>query len=370
MLTAASLLGNSQSSICQIMTDEKSKTGSLKVALVTESGAPHLDIYLDCIAEATGVHEAAIADTSGHVFEEAKRKLSGKFGAVPLFTDTDRLFEEYRPDLAIISFPAVDAPAAIEAALKHGCHVLAEKPACARLEEFERLAKIAHEHRLNLMLAMATRMNPLITKAKDLIQGGSLGKLYGANMYFLADQTRLRGKVYQQSWMASKQTAGGGHLIWLGIHYLDAIQFITGQRISRICGFIENAGGEPMDVEDSASVAMQFDRGLLATLQSGYYLDRSYQSQIRVWGSEGWLNIDLVAAAPLQWYSNRSGQIENFEAAPDGQSNAYPHFIQAVINSLRQGTTPPITAEESLQTLNAVFGLYRAAASHYEQQLE
>jgi UDP-N-acetyl-2-amino-2-deoxyglucuronate dehydrogenase len=368
MLAAASLFGKFQAWAGQMTASGAGTSSPPKVALLTEPGAPHLDIYLDCMALASGIQEVAVGDTSGEIFEKAKQKLSEKFGSPPFYTDFDRLYQEQKPDLVILSFPANDAPAAIEAALKHGCHVLAEKPACVRVADFERLTKLAEKQRRNLMLAFATRMNPLVIRARELVRNGALGKLYGASMYFLADQTRLRSPAYQRSWVASKKTAGGGHLIWLGIHYVDVIQFISGQRISKVCGFIENAGGQPLDVEDSAAVSMQFDGGLLATLQSGYYLDRSYQSQIYLWGSDGWLKTDL-ANGLLQSYSNQNGRIEKFVADLQIQSNPYPEFVQAAIDSVREGTPPPVTSQESLQALKVVFGLYQAASNGLSRQI-
>lgn len=341
----------------------------LKLALITELGAPHLEIYLDCIATASGIGTVAVADSSGAVFDPAKERLSGRFGSIPGYSDYRELLQAQKPDLAIISFPPNDAPVAIATALNANCHVLSEKPGCVRLVEFERLCTIAHAHRRNLMLAFATRVNPIVVKAKDLVRGGTLGKLYGASMFFLADQARLRGPEYHKSWAASKHRAGGGHLIWLGIHYVDAVQFICGQQIVEVCGFTANVGGQPLDVEDSAAVTMKFEGGMLGTLQSGYYLDSGYQSLIQIWGSDGWLRMGLVSGAPLEWHSNRQSGVETFSAPADTQQNVYPLFVQAAIDSVRRGSPPPVEASESLQVLKVVFGLYGAASGGGTQRI-
>ena len=47
------------------------------------------------------------------------------------------------------------------------------------------------------------------------------GKIFGVEMHMVADQTRLTRPGYGERWEASKARAGGGHLIWLGIHWLD-----------------------------------------------------------------------------------------------------------------------------------------------------
>ena len=128
-------------------------------------------------------------------------------------------------------------------------------------------------------------------KAKELIQSGLLGDFYGTEIHTIADQTRLKSPGYQSSWYASKEKAGGGHLSWLGIHYLDLIQFITGLKIRQVCGFVGNVGGQPIEVEDSAVLSLRFENGTLGTMQSAYYLQYGYQSQILIWGSLGWLRL-------------------------------------------------------------------------------
>lgn len=340
----------------------------LKVALLTEAQGPHLDIYIECAAEAAGVGEVSVADSSGVIFERARQKLGSRLTPDREYRDPLRLLKERSPDLAIIAFPADTAPAMIQAALESGAHVLAEKPACVRASDFERLNNLALKKQKHLMLAFSTRMSPLVQKARDLVREGALGKLYGASFYFIADQTRLTRPSYAKSWYAQKARAGGGHLIWLGIHYIDAAQYITGQAVAKVAGFAGNVGGQPIDVEDSASVVLEFDKGLLATLQSGYYLDKSYHSLLRIWGSEGWLSADLISGAPLEWHRNGPDTIEKLPASNDSNS-FYKKFVQAAIDASRGLGPPPVNGTECLQALRAVFALYDASSSGRTQSL-
>ena len=122
--------------------------------------------------------------------------------------------------------------------------------------------------------------------------------------------------------MAQKAKAGGGHLIWLGIHWLDLAVYVTGLPVRAVSGFMANVGGQPFDVEDSAVVAMQFGNGSLGTLTSGYYLDKGYHSHLKVWGAQGWLQVHKHTEIPLEWYSTlgripRSGAGRNPNARPE-----------------------------------------------------
>src|SRR5579863_2561626 len=162
---------------------------SIKVGLLTEPGAPHLDIYMECLANCSGVAEISVADSGGGAFGLARATLGKRFPEIGTYTDYRAMLRERRPDLAVISFASDHGPAPIEAALDANCHILAEKPACVRAEDFARLNGLAEVRHRYLMLAMATRVSPLAQRARELVRDGSLGKLYGASMFFLADQT-------------------------------------------------------------------------------------------------------------------------------------------------------------------------------------
>jgi predicted dehydrogenase len=65
--------------------------------------------------------------------------------------------------------------------------------------------------------------------------------------------------------------------------------YISGSRIRDVAALTANVGGQPIDTEDSAVVALRFDNGILGTLTSGYYLNRGYHSLLKIWGSGGWV---------------------------------------------------------------------------------
>ena len=233
----------------------------IRVGIITEAKGPHLSIYLSAFGATPGIAGVAVADASSATFAEARARLGGRGASLQTYTDYVRMLREFRPELVLVSLAADHAPEPIVAALEAGCNVIAEKPACVRAADFERAVRAAETKQRYLMLAFANRRLPPAMKARELIQSGMLGKLYGVDMYTIADQTRLKNPEYQRAWYASKSRAGGGHLMWLGIHYLDLIQYISGDRIRQVTGFARNVGGTPIDVEDAAVVALQFAGG-------------------------------------------------------------------------------------------------------------
>jgi predicted dehydrogenase len=195
-----------------------------------------------------------------------------------------------------------------------------------------------------------------------MIQQGRIGKVYSIDMHIVADQTRLTNPDYHGTWYADKTRAGGGHLIWLGIHWLDLAMFLTGTAIIRTSGAVANVGGQPVSAEDSAVATLHFSNGTLGTLNSGYYLDAGYHTQIRIWGSKGWVNLDSTGPEKMTWYENTGPKAKQMLAF-DGpiEPRGYSPFVAQVVTAIAHNAAPPITTQESLNALRTVFGIYEAA---------
>src|SRR5438132_9960788 len=111
---------------------------TIKVGVITQPQGAHLDAYLPALARTAEAEAVAVADPSEHVFPLARKALGQKLAAT--YADAADMLRQFQPHMVLISMEAVLAPPMIEASLDAGCHVLTEKPACAQVEDFERLA--------------------------------------------------------------------------------------------------------------------------------------------------------------------------------------------------------------------------------------
>ncbi len=350
---------------------------AIRVGIITERNGPHLSIYLNSLAACKGVAKVAIADESASEFKRAQRTLGRAYGEVDSFRSTAKMLGEFKPQLVIVTLPAHLSPAPIRLALDAGCHVLTEKPGCIRVEQFEALAKLARSKKLQLMLSLPNRVSPKSLRAREIIQQGLLGKLYAVRILQVKDQARLTSSNYQKSWFAFKNKAGGGHLIWLGIHPMDQVHFITGDRVDQVAAFCRNVGGQPVEIEDAEALALQFKSGMVGTFHGGYFLKGgAMQSGVTIWGSQGWLKISghrgpEGTAESFQWLSTHPKaptgvQTEN----PTSKVGGYQAFVQAAIDGARGVGPPPLTGDDSLQVLKVIFAAYKSSETGTAQKVE
>ena len=332
----------------------------MKVALMTHADGAHIGAYLSALAAAEDCDEVVLADPDQRWIEPAGKALGSKLKRS--YASYAELLRKETPEFCLISMEAGLAPPVIEAALDARAHVFSEKPGCVSLDQFERLANLAESKHLHLMLAFANRLNPESLAARRMIRQRRIGDIYSVDMHIVADQTRLTRETYHQSWFADRKRSGGGHLIWLGIHWLDLAMYLTGSEITEVAGAIANVGGQPIKAEDSAVATFKFGNGTLGTINSGYYLDRGYHTQIRIWGSKGWLNLDSSGTNKLIWYEATgpgSKQIQTFEEPVEPRG--YSPFVARAVSAIARDSDSPITTQESLNALRAVFGIYSAA---------
>jgi UDP-N-acetyl-2-amino-2-deoxyglucuronate dehydrogenase len=340
----------------------------IPVGVITNDAAAHLSAYFEALAKTEEVETVVVADPSGKSFDMARQALGTKLQGT--FPDTRAMLQAGKPVLALVSLEAVQAPPEIDAALEAGCHVYAEKPACVNPADFERLVKKADSKHLHLMLALANRLNSPVREARRLLRAGKFGKIYSVEMHIVADQTRLKRPEYHQSWFASKARAGGGHLIWLGLHWLDLATYLTGLEVSDVCALTEVVGGQPLDVEDAAALVLRFDNGSLGTLTSGYFLDKGYHTHIKIWCEHGWLELSGRADGLLEYYTTKGvaePKVQRFDPAT-GESG-YTPFVRAAVRAAAGLDEPPITGQEGLRVLQTVFAAYRAAETGQRQKV-
>src|SRR5437660_10832341 len=221
---------------------------TIKIGVITNAHGAHLDAYLPSLARVDEAESVALADPSGKVVLLARKALGKKLAGT--YKDPAEMLRQFRPQMVLISMEAALAPPMIDLALEAGCHVFTEKPSCVRAQDFEALVQKAQRKHRHLMLALANRTNPRVREAHRLVQEGKFGKIYGVEVHLIADQARLKREAYRQEWFCKKARAGGGYLIWLGIHWLDLALFLTGLKVKQVAGFAGNVGGQPIDIED------------------------------------------------------------------------------------------------------------------------
>lgn len=333
------------------------------VALITEEGAAHQQPYRDAIRDIDLIERAELMDPGGTTLAVSAEAIGSKAGG--RHTTIDSLLAAGKPDMAIVTMIAAHAPDVIRPLLDAGVHVLAEKPACVRVADFEALASLADAKGAYLMLALCNRLSPAVEDARQIIQNDGIGDLYAVRAVQVDDQTRIQRRLGDPDWTFQKKLAGGGHLSWLGIHRLDMLSFIVGEDVVEVSAMTSVAGGAPIDVEDLGIVTLKFAGGALGVLFSGYLMDQKGHNGFTVYGSHGWVRAHEGEADALEWRSIAPAMAgandRRFEYG--GRGGGYTTWVDGTLRACLGKIDPPITAADGVKVLRVVHAAYESAES-------
>ncbi|MGD9715108.1 MAG: Gfo/Idh/MocA family protein, partial [Thermomicrobiales bacterium] len=146
--------------------------------------------------------------------------------------DVPNIYEDHhqllkRADISAVSIAVpnyLHVPIGMDA-IAAGKHVLMEKPLARNEEEGELLVRAAEDAGLILGMAFNRRARSDMQVLKSHIDHGGLGRVYHARAYW----RRRSGIPGLGTWFTSKDQAGGGPLIDLGVHVLDMVLWAMGE---------------------------------------------------------------------------------------------------------------------------------------------
>ncbi|MER0044234.1 Gfo/Idh/MocA family oxidoreductase [Pseudomonas sp. MGal98] len=143
--------------------------------------------------------------------------------------------------LAIVTPNHLHAPIS-GAALRAGIHVFCEKPAALSSAETTELAQLLAHGKALYGLAHTYQGYPMVWQARHMVQAGAIGRLRKLHVEYpqgwLSDDLAGQGNR-QAAWRGDPQLAGQGGCIGdIGTHAFSLAEFVSGQRIERICAHL------------------------------------------------------------------------------------------------------------------------------------
>ncbi|WP_406000325.1 Gfo/Idh/MocA family protein [Streptomyces sp. NBC_00829] len=197
----------------------------------------------------------AVCDNNPDILHERADTLG-----VPGFTRARDLLTETAPDFVIVAVPHHAGRAVTEECAARGVHVLKEKPFATSVGEARELAGICRDGRVELMVTLQRRFNPIYTSVAGMLDQIGTAFLVGGHYSF---HTPNPGA----GWRGDLKQAGGGCIIDMGYHLIDLLLWYFGLPSRVIAEFSATAlpeGG--YDAEDTAVVQLGYDSGLYGSL--------------------------------------------------------------------------------------------------------
>lgn len=306
--------------------------------------------------------------------------LARQFDVPRIYRDYQELLAQDDIDAVSIAVPNIlHMPVAL-AAFEAGKHVLIEKPLSRNAEEGVKIVEAAKAHNRVLGISFQRRTRHDVQLLREKVEAGEFGRVYYSKAWWM----RRSGIPGLGSWFTSKEAAGGGPLIDLGVHVLDMILYILGNpKVVAVSASTyaeigtQGKGGWPgqkrqkmredqqYEVEDLATAFIRLEDGGTLLLESSWasFTEMGDDFGVQIYGSEGGARIfsrNYALTETLDVYSGFGDTTMDSRprlVAREGHAEIIRGFVDAIL----EGTPVSPDGNEGLDRVRLIDAIYRSA---------
>jgi predicted dehydrogenase len=148
--------------------------------------------------------------------------VSSRCNDVPVFDQFDRMLELTRPDCVIVTTVDRYHHEYIMRAMEAGCDVICEKPMTIDAQKCRAILAAERRTGKKLTITFNFRFTPYVTRIKEILQAGTLGKILSVDFEWFLDTSH--GADYFRRWH-SRMENSGGLLVHKATHHFDLINW-------------------------------------------------------------------------------------------------------------------------------------------------
>ena len=181
-----------------------------------------------------------------------------------IYRNFDEMLLDPLLDAVVVGLPnSLHYPFSLKA-LQAEKHVLCEKPPTMNAAQMKTLHDEAQNRGLIYYFGRQMRFSPAMETARRIISERRLGGIYFAETMWVRSRGTPAGI---DGWFTDRSKAGGGAMIDLGVHAIDAAWYLMGTPQPRSVSaqtyqkFPQLAGSNVFDVEDNAYGMIRFENG-------------------------------------------------------------------------------------------------------------
>jgi predicted dehydrogenase len=296
---------------------------------------------------------------------ELQADLAAEFPGVPFFTSLeDYLAHGPAADVLTVATPnGLHAPQAV-AGLRHGLHVVIEKPIALRKTDAELIVHTALQTGRLVFGVMQNRYSPPAAWLKQVYDEGRLGQVFlvQLNCFWNRD-----ARYYRPGGWKGTQALDGGTLFTQFSHFVDLLYWVFGDITNISARFQDFTHAGITDFEDSGLVTFDLVRGGSGTLNySTAVWDRNLESSLTIVAERGSLKIggqylDKVEYCHLQGYTLPAlppTNPANDYGPYQGSAANHVQVIENVVDTVQKRSFATTNALEGLKVVEIIERIY------------
>ena len=281
-------------------------------------------------------------------------------GDIPAFADLDRALDALKPDLLFDIVIPMARPSVVETGLRHGCHVLSEKPMANSLAEARVLIDRAGAAGRIHAVVQNRRYISGVRRLRAFIESGAIGELTGLHADFFIGA----------HFGGFREDMDNVLLLDMAIHTFDAARFMSGKVPEAVYCHETNPDGSWYRTGASAFAIFEMSDGVRFTYRGSWCAEganTSWESQWRITGTRGtvlWDGYETFSAhrvAAEEGFLREQEAISVTAAVNVSETEGHASVIRAFLDATELGRAPETGAGDNILSLAMVMGAIESA---------
>ena len=303
--------------------------------------------------------------------EENVKQFAERNSIPNYYTNAEEMYAIEKPDMVSVCTPNRFHFENVMQALEHNCNVLCEKPPAINAEDAKKMLELAKQKGKILAYDFHHRFADDVTVLKEKIDQGILG-----DIYFVKVSALRRNAIPGWGTFIDKEAQGGGPLIDLGIHMLDAAMYVLGYpKVKKVTAKMfqkigtkksEGAFGswdpQKFTVEDSLFSYIELENGGLIHLETSFALNLKLDVKEKTI-----MNVELcgdeagATMFPAEIYKDDQGELISLFKREAADEDRHMKSMQAFVNRCLGGNDRLADGEEGYAIQKLVEAIYQSA---------
>lgn len=275
-------------------------------------------------------------------------------------TDLDAMLAELKPDLLFDVVVPVARRDVVATGLRHGCHVLSEKPMATSLAAGQELVKLAQQAGRVHAVVQNRRFISGVRRIRRLLESGALGELTALHCDFFIGA----------HFGGFREQMDNVLLLDMAIHTLDAARFMAGKAPLAVYCLETNPRGSWYGHGAAANAIFEFSDDVVFTYRGSWAAEganTSWESAWRVVGTRGTLlwdggeQFEAKVVAGEDGFLRELAAIEVPEPADIAQTHGHASVIAEFLGAIEAGRQPETASNDNIKSLAMVFAAIESA---------
>jgi predicted dehydrogenase len=329
------------------------------------------DFYMAGLRDVPGAHVVANYSRSA----ERAREFGERYDVPRQYTDVAQLCADDEVEMVVVGLPNHLHLDAVRTAAAANKAIVCTKPLARNAQEAAEIVRIVNDAGVMHGYAETEVFAPNVMRAREMIEDGAIGDVISVRA-----REAHSGPHAPHFWDA--ETAGGGSLLDMGCHTIEAARYFFGKDVPMTEAFAWGATLSHQDKttgEDNAVALIKFANGGISVTEASWSMKGGMELRNEITGTDGRLVTDSTATPVHGFISNPAGYLMEKADADTGwvypipdEARVYGYMeeMRHFVECFRNGGEPRETFVDGYVVNAALDACYRSMKSGRWEPIE